>query len=103
PPRPPPLGSPLALHAALPISRLRLGAEHVGTEPAEPDYTRRPAVAMAQGDAVRADGEKVWLAQAGGHLSSPLLSVDCRCARRCRDRKSTPLNSSHVKISYAVF
>src|SRR5690606_42084048 len=28
-------------------------------------------------------------------------SADCR--RVCRDRKSTRLNSSHVKISYAVF
>src|SRR5215475_15515708 len=25
------------------------------------------------------------------------------CSRPCRDRKSTRLNSSHVKISYAVF
>src|SRR5215475_15565196 len=27
----------------------------------------------------------------------------CRRRVRCRDRKSTRLNSSHVKISYAVF
>src|SRR5436309_5047412 len=26
-----------------------------------------------------------------------------RCGDRCRDRKSTRLNSSHVKTSYAVF
>src|SRR5690606_41627636 len=34
-------------------------------------------------------------------------SCSCCCARPCtctsRDRKSTRLNSSHVKISYAVF
>src|SRR5690606_40597999 len=29
--------------------------------------------------------------------------VDARVARRRADRKSTRLNSSHVKISYAVF
>src|SRR5690606_41380467 len=36
----------------------------------------------------------------GGHG----LLLSCRGGqRRCRDRKSTRLNSSHVKISYAVF
>src|SRR5690606_16523732 len=29
--------------------------------------------------------------------------ANCRCAALYRDRKSTRLNSSHVKISYAVF
>src|SRR5690606_41595607 len=32
---------------------------------------------------------------------SPGPGAPCRCCRR--DRKSTRLNSSHVKISYAVF
>src|SRR5207302_9238115 len=36
----------------------------------------------------------------GGRLRAHLLP---RGARRCGDRKSTRLNSSHVKISYAVF
>src|SRR5690606_41933607 len=31
------------------------------------------------------------------------LSVPSRVLHRCADRKSTRLNSSHVKISYAVF
>src|SRR6266700_6683240 len=39
---------------------------------------------------------------------SPARDACRRCCRRaadpgCRDRKSTRLNSSHVKISYAVF
>src|SRR5690606_39301684 len=33
-----------------------------------------------------------------GHIRSGAVTP-----RRCRDRKSTRLNSSHVKISYAVF
>src|SRR6266511_5385571 len=34
----------------------------------------------------------------------PLPAVHCAmCSERSRDRKSTRLNSSHVKISYAVF
>src|SRR5690606_39623691 len=32
-----------------------------------------------------------------------LVVVACAATRRSRDRKSTRLNSSHVKISYAVF
>src|SRR5690606_40026471 len=31
------------------------------------------------------------------------ISRRLRAERQCRDRKSTRLNSSHVKISYAVF
>src|SRR5215813_14901039 len=34
--------------------------------------------------------------------SRPCIPRRC-CARRTRDRKSTRLNSSHVRISYAVF
>src|SRR5690606_41241930 len=46
--------------------------------------------------------------QAGAVASGAELAVDffaaaCRTTGRRRDRKSTRLNSSHVKISYAVF
>src|SRR3989442_11052953 len=34
---------------------------------------------------------------------SDLLTKDVSCWRNSRDRKSTRLNSSHVRISYAVF
>src|SRR5690606_40997057 len=34
---------------------------------------------------------------------SPMLSTRFRCEPKYSDRKSTRLNSSHVKISYAVF
>src|SRR5207302_9914253 len=41
--------------------------------------------------------------RAGGALERRAPSPGCRCASLERDRKSTRLNSSHVKISYAVF
>src|SRR5690606_20322961 len=41
----------------------------------------------------------------GGRTPTPAPAVTClhRCTRSRSDRKSTRLNSSHVKISYAVF
>src|SRR2546430_8409379 len=63
----------LSLHDALPIS-------------SEPDAPVR--------------GERTRLPRAGPR--SPGLPVR-RARRRCADRKSTRLNSSHSQISYAVF
>src|SRR5436309_10857140 len=40
---------------------------------------------------------------AGGGVRNPRRCIRWRARRRPRDRKSTRLNSSHVKISYAVF
>src|SRR6266511_5143618 len=37
------------------------------------------------------------------HAHRPISADPARCAFAARDRKSTRLNSSHVKISYAVF
>src|SRR5207302_6886559 len=41
--------------------------------------------------------------RAGGRRSARARRAAPACAPRARDRKSTRLNSSHVKISYAVF
>src|SRR5690606_41697197 len=82
----------LSLHDALPIFDGRGGGAllgHAGGTP--PD----PALHRDAGD----DGLRAWSREAslrgaqGYHLSR----------RRSEDRKSTRLNSSHVKISYAVF
>src|SRR5690606_41398313 len=80
----------LSLHDALPIS--------VGDEQA------RDAVVVAHREGVAADG----LAGHGPRDARGLREPDhgpVRGERRRddRDRKSTRLNSSHVKISYAVF
>src|SRR5690606_39838814 len=74
----------LSLHDALPILRQLSGAFG-------PDFTWGVSTASYQIEgAVAEDGRvpSVW---------------DTFCARPGADRKSTRLNSSHVKISYAVF
>src|SRR5690606_42128702 len=92
---------PLSLHDALPIAArdrvvtvavpIRNGAARVGDAPSLlldarlPERARRPHLdAAARVGARRAGHAAPWRAEE-------------------RDRKSTRLNSSHVKISYAVF
>src|SRR5690606_42111752 len=98
PPRPP---SPLSLHDALPIWPLRVAR-------GRPRRAARGRHAGRGGP--RADGPAAGLAAgraglAGGTRPRP---ADIRRSRppaaaETVDRKSTRLNSSHVKISYAVF
>src|SRR5690606_39939934 len=40
---------------------------------------------------------------ATGAVGTVVSAADIKAAQQVRDRKSTRLNSSHVKISYAVF
>src|SRR5690606_41719377 len=70
----------LSLHDALPISRLRT-EQLLGDARPQPDRAGQP---LAFHQALHRDR--------GGDVQ-----------RDARDRKSTRLNSSHVKISYAVF
>src|SRR5690606_40201302 len=84
----------LSLHDALPISddsASRSGAAFLQASDAVPlhEFPHRPRA--VRGVEVPAGGPMV---QAFGHLSAQML---------LQDRKSTRLNSSHVKISYAVF
>src|SRR5690606_41926968 len=100
-PAPPPRGSTLPLHDALPISR------RGGRPP------RRPRTAQGAPDVVntsrarsRAAAPPVLIALA--LLLWTLLPAQAAQAHAALtgtdpDRKSTRLNSSHVKISYAVF
>src|SRR5690606_41206789 len=92
---------PLSLHDALPISAPRPGAE----PPADGGRPhRRDPRAAATGRREQAPGParrevgvmlgQVWLPDG----DEPAEWIDLR-----RDRKSTRLNSSHVKRSYAVF
>src|SRR5690606_41366632 len=68
----------LSLHDALPI---------LGIEPTWPCGRKILSLLRLPGSATRAGGAPPFM----GHASGPT------------DRKSTRLNSSHVKISYAVF
>src|SRR5690606_40216611 len=102
-PTPPPEPSPLSLHDALPILPLlhRLEQRALGAG--------RGAVHLVRQQHVREDGA----ALEAESLGSPLVDraaedVGRQEVRRelhaleGEDRKSTRLNSSHVKISYAV-
>src|SRR5690606_39767202 len=84
---PPPAIYTLSLHDALPIYGLRdaghLGADVLVRHPADPAL--RPRARVVPDRRGRADGARAADRHVGG------------------DRKSTRLNSSHVKISYAVF
>src|SRR5690606_40504382 len=87
---------PLSLHDALPICcslrthTVRLHPNRVGAE-----EERAPAIV----ERVQVQKDVVFVPD--------VVPVCTRCANRLRlavvDRKSTRLNSSHVKISYAVF
>src|SRR5690606_40402583 len=91
------LSSPLSLHDALPIFGL-----------AEAHRARSAALLhLAQGEERHAEGqqERQRLNEDIGE-DAHLLFLRARIAHAVvleQDRKSTRLNSSHVKISYAVF
>src|SRR5690606_41820486 len=77
--------STLSLHDALPIYRVIQA----------PDATHQGNAAITQGIKL---GEPAGLEARGHHQHIRAASM-----RHPGDRKSTRLNSSHVKISYAVF
>src|SRR5690606_41326193 len=83
----PPASYTLSLHDALPISRLPLHHPH-SADPCQ----GQPAAGKCAG---RQSARRVRL--------EPPLSARVAAAIALQDRKSTRLNSSHVKISYAVF
>src|SRR5690606_41651165 len=90
----------LSLHDALPIFRVSLPEDQAGERPRRRDPGPRPRggtpVSVARGRQYRVERE----GGVGGAAHAPgLRGGDTGTA----DRKSTRLNSSHVKISYAVF
>src|SRR5690606_41594266 len=92
---------PLSLHDALPISRevvRAVGGEHPGESRGV-----RGALASAEGGADQpADGPVAGL-ERGVHRAAAGAQPVGEASGLGGDRKSTRLNSSHVKISYAVF
>src|SRR5690606_37339686 len=62
----------------------------------------RPTLVAAVGRDFVDQGYRAWLENAGVDCSRLLISPTLHTAL-CTDRKSTRLNSSHVKISYALF
>src|SRR5690606_40211887 len=90
---PPSVSYTLSLHDALPISRRRT-VPRAALAAAAAAAARLPPAAVA-GRRSAARRHHPHRCPPGAATSRP------RCARA--DRKSTRLNSSHVKISYAVF
>src|SRR5690606_42068497 len=100
-PRPAPSSYTLSLHDALPISQQLIGALFTD-----------PGLLKAAGSALD-DTERSLLERTGNEWTPadvPLLDEAAELLgdagdtdAAARDRKSTRLNSSHVKISYAVF
>src|SRR5690606_41750763 len=93
----PPHSSPLSLHDALPISvQVQFGGDRKLAAPQPPQQPRILAGAQIKKFLARFQlGAERILAQA--------LQQGVALVRQPEDRKSTRLNSSHVKISYAVF
>src|SRR5690606_39322684 len=87
--------STLSLHDALPISTRQLAVDAVEALQVLLDPAR--AVGAPAGDAAPEDGLRVVRPGAILPAQQPVA------APGLVDRKSTRLNSSHVKISYAVF
>src|SRR5690606_42084894 len=93
--------SPLSLHDALPISARTTGAV-AGASRLE---GRRPrAEALCRHVRGRGRDGGAYRLHGRGRLRDHTARFSGeRIVARSRDRKSTRLNSSHVKISYAVF
>src|SRR5690606_41502857 len=84
----PTVNDPLSLHDALPIS---VGDDLTGVHHADPVAEGGGEVEVVQGDH-------------GGHAQAAHQPQHVELVAQVEvDRKSTRLNSSHVKISYAVF
>src|SRR5690606_39653943 len=97
-----PATSTLSLHDALPISAGRpvaAGGAGIGPQVANPIPAQ---AAMAGSSTSRCQvGAGTWDASAWPRASPAVINHTA--AAKAPDRKSTRLNSSHVKISYAVF
>src|SRR5207302_11173789 len=94
--RPRPPSSTLSLHDALPIWIVKIDSIEGGREAV--------GVALAPYLPVRDDVETGVLLCLDGHDGRDIITDgEIRRESYSKDRKSTRLNSSHVKISYAVF
>src|SRR5690606_40005847 len=90
---------PPALHAALPICGLRKPSAEVLQQIAAALRVSTPLMYLRAGLLDAKEGHGVLAAIA----ADPDLTVSQKQSLTQIDRKSTRLNSSHVKTSYAVF
>src|SRR5690606_40123271 len=100
---PPSAISTLSLHDALPISERGRHHRDPGSDVApEPSRARDPPDPDRAGRLAAAAGRTLRPHQVTSGSGPPMTGSSLVAGSRT-DRKSTRLNSSHVKISYAVF
>src|SRR5690606_41414640 len=93
----------LTLHDALPISSPPTPSRRCGGSPTPVAGRPRPQAISRGGPDDTGDTARTPLGRAAGRPDDHVRPADrLRGGRPRRDRKSTRLNSSHVKISYAV-
>src|SRR5207302_11146521 len=93
--------SPLSLHDALPIYIEGHRSGRVGHGQVQPADQQEGEIELARAGEEPADVRDEDVVGSGGDVGDGEVAV--RGALAGEDRKSTRLNSSHVKISYAVF
>src|SRR5690606_41380751 len=92
-----------SLHDALPISHLQLASLRTTHRPSFErsrtlsDAASLPSTTLSGSENFSSGLPGTCLADVGAHIAKS------SCQEIGQDRKSTRLNSSHVKISYAVF
>src|SRR5690606_39727050 len=96
--REPPTPEPyrLSLHDALPISTSRSCSSWLPCKVIKPGR-REEAIQNEQGERIRPGRNAIRC------CLTQIPVAPCHCGFGILDRKSTRLNSSHVKTSYAVF
>src|SRR5690606_41809799 len=99
---PPPPFDPLSLHGALPISR-RAGIDAAESTVAPGDRLLRRLTGARKPPGVPVPPPATVSPAESSTPRRPGRPRDTPGKPRRQDRKSTRLNSSHVKISYAVF
>src|SRR5690554_7236832 len=102
-------GTPGALFTVKPRYGNYIGGQFVPPVNGQHFQNTTPVTGAACGEFPRSDADDVNLALDAAHAAAPAwgkTSVQERARillRIAEDRKSTRLNSSHVRISYAVF
>src|SRR5690606_40696120 len=99
---PPPDFSALSLHDALPICATALRMAEEGCAVAVTDVLESQGAVFADELTARGLKARFWRLDVSREADVARV-MDEVAAHFGRDRKSTRLNSSHVKISYAVF
>src|SRR5690606_40884734 len=91
---------PLSLHDALPILSMFAGSKCIAKSWI---FLKRSGTALDSGNSDPFDADVVLSSSGRMIVGSITVARDRPVPYNAQDRKSTRLNSSHVKISYAVF